>query len=479
MFQQQTSTWYIRLLSFVLFCYLVSRAALCGITYDEAWTLTSFVPSSFQDILTFENCDANNHLLNTLSIKLLYSILPDTLFVARLPSLVGGLLYLLYAGRLSQRYSPVSSLMCFTLISLNPFVLEFFSLARGYGLGLGMLVAGLYHGLLFSEQRSNKQLFLSQLFLSVAITAALSYLHLYLAAQVLLFISLLRGERKKLLSGLLIQAGIAMAAGLLLYGPIQKLRANDNLYYGGHTGIYEDSLLSLSSYFSGGPPAGSEVRIFLNTFLILLFFLFVNILRRREKKPVGLLFFLILLGLSFFSISAQYHLMNTLYVTDRTALFLYPLLILFLAELVECLRLIAWQRFLSALLTTCFLLNFLINANVYKTSTWFFDAHSEAVIRYLSERENTQSANLQCSWPMSKSLAYYRDRLYPSLSMQYKSRDAASAAGDYYLYLATGIDQVDYARGREHLLAAEKDTLLAFEAEHLYLFRLKKGVVHE
>jgi len=284
MFQKQTSTWYIHLLSLVLFCYLLSRAALCGITYDEAWTLTSFVPSSLQDIITFENCDANNHLLNTLSIKLLSSILPDTLFVARLPSLVGGLLYLSYAGRFSQRHSPVTSLMCFTLLSLNPFVLEFFSLARGYGLGLGMLTAGLFHGLLFYEQRSNKQLFLSQLFLSVAITAALSYLHLYLATQVLLFIILLRGERKKLLSGLLIQAGIAIAAGLLLYGPIQKLRANDNLYYGGHTGIYEDSLLSLSSYFSGGPPAGSEVRIFLNTFLILVFFLFVNILRRREKK---------------------------------------------------------------------------------------------------------------------------------------------------------------------------------------------------
>jgi hypothetical protein len=475
MFQKQTTTWYIHLLSLVLFCYLLSRAALCGITYDEAWTLTSFVPSSLQDIITFENCDANNHLLNTLSIKLLYSILPDTLFVARLPSLAGGLLYMFYAGRFSQRHSPVTSLMCFTLLSLNPFVLEFFSLARGYGLGLGMLTAGLFHGLLFYEQRSNKQLFLSQLFLSVAITAALSYLHLYLATQVLLFISLLRGERKKLLSGLLIQAGIAMAAGLLLYGPIQKLRANDNLYYGGHTGIYEDCLLSLGSYFSGGPPAGSEVRILLNVFLFLLFFLTLSILRRREKKILGFLFFLILLALSFFSISAQYLLMNTLYVTDRTALFLYPLLILFLGELVECLRPLAWQNSLSAVLTLLFFFNFLSSANVYKTSTWFFDAHSEEVIRYLSEKKNTQSVNLQYSWPMSKSLAYYRERLYPSLSMQYKSREAASAAGDYYLYLATGIDQVDYARGREHLLSAEKDTLLAFKAEHLYLFKLKSS----
>jgi len=465
--------WYTGLLSLLVMSYIISRAVICGITYDEVWTLSGFVPYSWGDILRFEPCDANNHLLNTLCIKVLYTWLPNTLFVARLPNIAGGLLYLYFSSRLSQRYAGWTGLLCFSILVLNPFLLEFFSLARGYGLALGLLTGGLYYGIRFYEERKLSALGFSLFFFSLSVTAALSYLHLYLAAQVVFFMLLIRGEKTKRLIGLGLQATMTLLLAWLLYQPIQKLRANDNLYYGGKTGLFQDTLLSLSAYLTGSIPAGSEQVFGLILFLGLLLFLLIRLHFRPTHFSSGFYFFIPLLILTLSSITAQFYLLKTLYVTDRTALFLYPLFMLVLSELILCSPPDRLQKVMTMTLVLAFSFNFMRVANVYKTSTWFFDAHSEEVIRTIVQKENKQPVNLQFSWPISKSLMYYQSQLGANISNSYKSREQAMRDGDYYLYLDAAIDQVDYARGREQLISADKDTLLSFPKEQLYLFKLK------
>jgi hypothetical protein len=468
-----STNWYIGCISFVVLCYIIARAFLCGVTYDEAWTLSGFVPYSYTAILNYEPCDANNHLLNTLSIKFLFSVFPDSLFVARIPNILGGLLYLLFSAAISRRYAAPVSAVAFTLLALNPFALEFFSLARGYGMALGLLSASLFYGLLFMERQRLLHLFLSILFLSFSVSAAFSYIHLYLAGQLFYFYTLLKADKKIRFTGLLIQTVLFIGLTLLLYTPIQKLRANDNLYYGGSTGLFEDTLLSLTTYFVGTPPAGSESRIGLTLFLFLLFALGLPLIRKNQMTA-SLRFALSLLLLSLLSITSQFYLLGTLYVTDRTALFLYPLFMLLLAELVQGLHPGPLRTSVLTGLLFCVFLNFFLSVNFYKTKTWSFDAQSENVLRYIASAEKNTSVNLQCSWPMTKSIAYYQSHFFPSIQSVYKPLAQAVNDGDYYFYLDTSIDQVDYARGREHLRTAAKDTLLKFEEEHLYLFRLKR-----
>ena len=89
------------LLSLLAFTYVLLRAVILDITYDEAWSIGTYVTGTYKNIMTYVPCDSNNHLINSLLIKTLYLILPETTFVARLPSLLAFFLYLRFAQLLS------------------------------------------------------------------------------------------------------------------------------------------------------------------------------------------------------------------------------------------------------------------------------------------------------------------------------------------------------------------------------------------
>lgn len=119
----------------------VVRAALVGITHDEALTLLIHVPGSWDDVFAHRlYIGSNNHLLNTVLLKLLLGILPPLEWVIRLPALVGLGLYLTGCWRLLRRLvSGPRFALGLALLCANPFLLDLHTLARGYGLGLGLL----------------------------------------------------------------------------------------------------------------------------------------------------------------------------------------------------------------------------------------------------------------------------------------------------------------------------------------------------
>ncbi len=123
----------------------VYRAAKQPITHDEALTYHGFVAVPFHRLIT--HFDANNHLVNTLGCRLTTSVLGVSEIAMRLPSLAGGLAYLT-AVLLLCRSAFGQGLLFLTavaLLSLNPFVLDYLSIAHGYGLALGFLFWGMYH----------------------------------------------------------------------------------------------------------------------------------------------------------------------------------------------------------------------------------------------------------------------------------------------------------------------------------------------
>jgi len=133
-------------LALVLFLFSTNtyRAATQSITADEAFTYNNFVwPRVFTSLSTF---DANNHLLYTLLAKLSVRWFGLSEFGLRVPSLMGGLLFLVSAWRLVRCLFGRGwfCLFALTAVALNPFVLDYLSAARGYGLALGLFFWGLY-----------------------------------------------------------------------------------------------------------------------------------------------------------------------------------------------------------------------------------------------------------------------------------------------------------------------------------------------
>ena len=85
----------------VIFSMIVYRAATQSITIDEVYTYQNFVAPAWSQVLT--TWDANHHVLNSVLTKLTTGVFGTSELALRLPSLLGGLIYLLAARAIVLR----------------------------------------------------------------------------------------------------------------------------------------------------------------------------------------------------------------------------------------------------------------------------------------------------------------------------------------------------------------------------------------
>jgi hypothetical protein len=122
------------------FAWLVARACIQSITIDEADTYLAFVGRSYPSQW---EAAANNHVLNSLLMRLSTALFGLSHLSMRLPALVGAAVYIVSALVL------VTALTCkrllrwalLTCLIANPFVMDHLVAARGYSLALGFLMA--------------------------------------------------------------------------------------------------------------------------------------------------------------------------------------------------------------------------------------------------------------------------------------------------------------------------------------------------
>src|SRR5436305_14870907 len=84
-----------------LFAVGVYRAATCDVTFAEAWNYDRYIGVPWQESL--QHFDANNHVLNTVLVRISTTRFHLTELSLRLPALLGGLFLLWVCFRLCQR----------------------------------------------------------------------------------------------------------------------------------------------------------------------------------------------------------------------------------------------------------------------------------------------------------------------------------------------------------------------------------------
>ena len=172
--------WIALFLLICLFAVNIYRGATQAITCDEGTTYLLFIRGAFSD--AWAKYNANNHLLFTYLAATSIRIFGVSDFAFRLPSIFAGGLYLIAAYRICRnafQYGPLF-LLAVCLLSLNPFVLDFLSAARGYGMATSFLLCSIYYFLQLD----------------------------------------LRSPQKKILWKLGVTAGLAVGANLTLFFPI-------------------------------------------------------------------------------------------------------------------------------------------------------------------------------------------------------------------------------------------------------------------
>src|SRR6476620_7365248 len=135
------------------------RAARVPLTYDEAASYIRYIDANAQSVFDptvfsiFDFEVATNHFLNTLLTKGSTIVAGGSEFALRLPNLIADVMFIVFSLRILQRYArPWIATTGMLLLNVNPYVLDFFSLSRGYGLSLGFLMGAVFYLLrLFDE----------------------------------------------------------------------------------------------------------------------------------------------------------------------------------------------------------------------------------------------------------------------------------------------------------------------------------------
>ncbi|MCB0795663.1 MAG: hypothetical protein KDB88_13085 [Flavobacteriales bacterium] len=132
------------LLALVLLGMTVHRAYVASFTHDESFSYLFYIDAGYSELLRGDLTYSNNHILNTVGMKLSSALFGTSELALRAPNLFALAIYLAVCVALLLRSRWMIALPVGMLLMTNPFLLELFSLARGYGLLTGFLALALF-----------------------------------------------------------------------------------------------------------------------------------------------------------------------------------------------------------------------------------------------------------------------------------------------------------------------------------------------
>lgn len=348
--------------------YVVLRAALVPWVHDECASLFWFVERG--EFLPWKaHWDANNHVLSSAIGTAVYRVAGLGLFASRIGSVLAFVAYAWAAYHLGRRLQePLIRWCLWAALLACPFVIEFFSLFRGYGLELAFWLVAL-EGLLrlVGEWRTRDLVItLAALFLAnAAVLALLPIWALIVAALTFIFLgrwrSLAMGARVGQSIGLVLLGLAPLIVGALI---ALELRERGLLYHGGTEGFRVVTVSSLLHYTFAAEGLLAHLLVGALAVLALL-----PLLIRGEKRGPLLVLALVLWAEVFARIGmAQWLGVN--YPKDRAAVHLAPLFVLMLAYALDvAARRRAVLRW-GALVLLAFPLRTLATLNTSITSIW-------------------------------------------------------------------------------------------------------------
>ncbi|MBI3471307.1 MAG: glycosyltransferase family 39 protein [Candidatus Solibacter usitatus] len=404
----------------LLFASNVYRAANQSIVHDEALTYQLFLagPSS----LMFDSYDANHHVLHTYLCKVSVSVFGLSELSMRLPSLLGGALYLALTFLISRYLFGDGWLFLLStaFLSLHPLLLDLLSAARGYGMAVGFWLLSLYY--LFRclcEDVRLKWLYIAAAGGALSVASNLTLLYVNVACGLVFLFALTRRApappaRKKhrgpdqgsaALRGLLHFAlPAALLAWLIVSPPLSH--ATKDQFYAGATSLYQGAASLIEGVLgklAGATPAvvGGLVPAVLG---VAAFFAWRT--QRDRRWPwsridacflliggaVPVLLILLLVGHYGFDLP---------YPEGRTALYWIPLF--GLASLAIASRFPAF----AVLPAVCALL-FALRFDLGYYRAWAYDGAARRMMEQIGQQPRAGPVRIGATWQLEPALNFYR-----------------------------------------------------------------------
>ena len=369
--------------------------------------------------------DANHHLLNTWLIEIAVKILGPAEFVIRLPNVLSFLLFAFFAIKIALKFE--SSLFrwgVLLILLLNPFVNDYFCLARGYGISMALLLASLYYALEFTANiKKYYYAFCCLLYASLGLLANFSLLNYLLVLLVLYCI---------LIASLGMKSKLNYQAFLVLFIPLVtlsftipivfKLKDAEALFVGKNNGFWQDTVISLIQRFIYArvdkPWLIMAIEIGIAIFIILSILLIsiqYKYPKTEDKSASQTFLFIVLIGCILANILQNYCL-GVLYGIGRTAMYYYPLFSLYLIFSLKQLK--AYKPYLAKsvliVVMIVFVSNFAVNANTQYAFEWQEEGDSKLVVKDLIIQQNNkynkaEEITVGMGFPYHDDFIFYKD----------------------------------------------------------------------
>lgn len=374
--------WWFAGISLLVFIYVLRRAASVPLVHDEATSFLAYAQT--RHFLPFASMwDANNHFFNSLLGCIGYKLFGLHLLALRWGSVLSFLLFAWSAWRIGTALGQRVVRWSFWLALLAcPFLLDFFSLFRGYGPGMAFLIFSLQAVVRYAQVRRSKVLVLSLLSMAIANEFVLVLVPLWTVMMVLL-LWYCRTDRRQLLIWVVLGVlPLAGAGGLAL-----AMARFDLLYHGSTEGFVEVTIRTLTRYVLGtfSWPVVIGCVLLLATAVLTLF---QRAWRDRLFTSPGFML-ASLFAMEVFMRMVMANVFGINYAEDRSALHTLVLGILVLAFSMDALaaerRALQW----AALLLLVLPMRSLINLNVDHTSLWPEQAIPDRFVHHVEvfERE--------------------------------------------------------------------------------------------
>ncbi len=415
----------------LIFTYTTIRAYIISITWDESQSYHEYIKNKIVLLHTYDHMSANNHILNTLGGIFFTEIFGVSEFTLRIPSLIAHLFFLFYSAKLVSNFgSKWLSLSAFLILNLNPYMLDFFSLSRGYSLSLGFMMASVYYFYRLHENNfKTKYAIVSILFAEIATLGNLTLLNycvvLYGVILLLFAFNNFNTHKpiplsiKQTIKQMLLPT-LFVALFLWFVLPISfELRGVGALFFGGEKGLWKDTVGTIVPRLWYGLDFSYWLqRIAKAVFLLILLSGTIYVgLKWAKKRITKQNLFLSSLLLLFFSIIlatvVQHYLLGTLYLIERAVLFLFVLLMLIFVFFVNELYFErkTFQSIMYVFATIVFV-HFLFAFNLKYVYEWKEDCETKEMLADL-EKMKTQPAekfNISIGIPLvlESSINYYR-----------------------------------------------------------------------
>jgi hypothetical protein len=405
------------IISFIVtLAYVLYKAYSLGFTHDES--------------ISYLICkgdwgwmgDPNNHRLNTFLMQLSGSVFGYSEFSLRLPNVLAFILYFFSVYFLLKRVQNKTAIyMGYLLMIFNPYLIEFFSMARGYGLAISFLALAILFVRYFIEKGFGPlYLYLLSISLMASAWSNFSFLNAFGGLGIsILAVVVLSEKRNKVFRLRYVLILIPLFIGVVLFflkvkAILFDMKERGLLYEGGKNGIWDDTFFSLVDLLFYNTIYSSLI---INTLLcIAMAGLTLIVWGQIKKRNCTNLTALMLFSCCFtvLLILINHYLFDVNYPMERTAIYFYLFggLLFVLGLSNERIMSKKWIERSLIVLNFILLANFVYSINVNSFIEDVGGRHTKKIMQKMKKAEegNTEKAiDIGVYWHFEPIVNYYRE----------------------------------------------------------------------